>query len=77
MFAVLNRLAEVHRERMRMDGEEEQEIEITLPPTKRRRTVFPTDRRGIQAELEKLSEDIQEVKSEIKKVPQSGVQTQV
>ena len=62
---------------MRMDGEEEQEIEITLPPTKRRRTVFLTDRRGIQAELEKLSEDIQEVKSEIKKVPQSGVQTQV
>ena len=77
MFAVLNRLVEVHRERMRMDGEEEQEIEITLPPTKRSRTVFPTDRRGIQAELEKLSEDIQEVKSEIKKVPQSGVQTQV
>ena len=77
MFPVLNRLVEVHRERMRMDGEEEQEIEITLPPTKRRRTVFPTDRRGIQAELEKLSEDIQEVKSEIKKVPQSGVQTQV
>ena len=38
-----------------------------LPPTKRRRTVFPTDSRGIQTQLEKLSEDIQEVKSEIKK----------
>ena len=52
---------------MRMDGEEEQEIEITLPPIKRRRTVFPTDNRGIQTQLEKLLEDIQEVKSEIKK----------
>ena len=47
--------------------EEEQEIEITLPPIKRRRTVFPTSSRGIQMQLEKLSEDIQEVKSEITK----------
>ena len=52
---------------MRIDGEEEQEIEITLPPIKRRRTVFPTDSRGIQTRLEKLSEDIQEVKRQIKK----------
>ena len=52
---------------MRMDEEEEQEIEITLPPIKRRRTVFPTSSRGIQMQLEKLSEDIQEVKSEITK----------
>ena len=50
-----------------MDEEEEQEIEITLPPIKRRRTVFPTSSRGIQMQLEKLSEDIQEVKSEITK----------
>ena len=49
-----------------MEGEE-QEIEITLPPIKRRRTVFPTSSRGIQMQLEKLSEDIQEVKSEITK----------
>ena len=67
MFAVPNRLVEEHREQMRIDGEEEQEIEITLPPIKRRRTVFPTDSRGIQTRLEKLSEDIQEVKREIKK----------
>ena len=46
VFAVPNRLVEEHRERMRMDGEEEQEIEITLPPIKRRRTVFPKDSRG-------------------------------
>ena len=52
---------------MRIDGEEEQEIEITLSAIKRRRTVFPTDSRGIQTQLEKLSEDIQEVKSKIKK----------
>ena len=52
---------------MRIDWEEEQEIEITLPAIKRKRTVFSTDSRGIQAQLEKLSEDIQEVKSEIKK----------
>ena len=31
------------------------------------RTVFPTDSKEMQAQLEKLSEDIQEVKSEIKK----------
>ena len=62
---------------MRMDEEEEQEIEITLPPIKRRRTVFQTDSRGIQTQLEKLFEGILEVKSEIKKVPRSGVQTQV
>ena len=61
---------------MRMEGEE-QEIEITLPPIKRRRTVFQTDSRGIQTQLEKLFEGILEVKSEIKKVPRSGVQTQV
>ena len=61
------RLVEEHRERMRIDGEEEQEIEVTLPPIKRRWTVFPTDSKGMQAQLEKLSEDIQEVKSEIKK----------
>ena len=67
MFAVPNRLAEEHQEQMRIDGEEEQEIEITLPPIKRRRTDFPADSRGIQTELEKLSEDIQEVKSKIKK----------
>ena len=36
VFAVRNRLVEEHRELMRMDGEEEQEIEITLPPIKRR-----------------------------------------
>ena len=36
-------------------------------PIKRRQTVFPTGSRGIQTQLEKLSEDIQEVKSEIKK----------
>ena len=52
---------------MRMDGEEEQEIKITLPPIKRRRIVFPTHSRGIQTQLEKLFKDIQEVKSEIKK----------
>ena len=52
---------------MRIDGEEEQEIEITLAPIKRRQTVFPTDSRGIQTQLEKLSENIQEVKGEIKK----------
>ena len=67
VFAVRNRLVEEHRERMRMDGEEEQEIEVTPPPVKRRRTVFPTDSKEMQAQLEKLSEDIQEVKSEIKK----------
>ena len=50
------RLIGEHRERMRMDGEEEQEIEITLPLTKRRRTVFPTNNRGIQTLLEKLFE---------------------
>ena len=55
VFAVPNRLVEEHRERMRMDREEEQEIEITLPPIKRRQTVFPTDNRGIQTQLEKLS----------------------
>ena len=66
VFAVPNRLVEKHREQIRIDGEEEQEIEITLPPIKRRRTVFPTDSRGIQTQLEKLSEDIQKVKSEIK-----------
>ena len=71
-----NRLVEERRERMRMEGEE-QEIEITLPPIKRRRTVFQTDSRGIQTQLEKLFEGILEVKSEIKKVPRSGVQTQV
>ena len=47
---------------IRIDGEEEQEIEITLAPIKRRQTVFPTDSRGIQTQLEKLSENIQEVK---------------
>ena len=52
---------------MRMDGQEEQEIEIMLPPIKRRQTVIPTDSRGIQTQLEKLSKDIQEVKGEIKK----------
>ena len=52
---------------MRMDGEEKQEIKITLPPIKRRQIVFPTDNKGIQTQLEMLSEDIQEVKSEIKK----------
>ena len=52
---------------MRMDGEEEQEIEVTPPPIKRRRIVFPTDSKEMQAQLEKLSEDIQEVKSEIKR----------
>ena len=52
---------------MRMNGEEEQEIKITLPPIKRRRIVFPTDSRWIQTQLEKLFKDIQEVKSEIKK----------
>ena len=62
---------------MRIDGEEQQEIEITLRPIKRRRTVFPTDSRKIQMQLEKLSEDIQEVKSNLKKVPRSGVQKQV
>ena len=67
MLAVPNRLVEQHRERMRIDGEEEQEIEITLPPIKRRQTVFPTDSRGIQTKLEKLSKGIQEVKGEIKK----------
>ena len=67
MFAVPNRLVEEHREQMSMDGEEEQEIEITLPPIKRRRTVFPTDSKGIQTQLEKLSKDIQEAKSEITK----------
>ena len=67
MFAVPDRLVEEHREQMRMDGEEEQEIEITLPPIKRRQTVFPTDSREIQTQLEKLSENIQEVKGEIKK----------
>ena len=67
VFAVPNRLVEEHRERMRMDGEEKQEIEITLPPIKRRQIVFPTDNKGIQTQLEMLSEDIQEVKSEIKK----------
>ena len=66
MFAVPNRLAEEHQEQMRIDGEEEQEIEIMLPPIKRRQTVFPTDSREIQTQLEKLSEDIQEVKSKIK-----------
>ena len=71
-----NRLVEERRERMRMEGEE-QEIEITLPLIKRRRTVFQTDSRGIQTQLEKLFEGILEVKSEIKKVPRSGVQTQV
>ena len=73
MFAVPNRLVEEHRERMKMDGEEEQEIEITLPPIKRRQTVFPTDSRGIQTQLEKLSKDIQEVKGDIKKISRSGV----
>ena len=58
MLAVPNRLVEQHRERMRIDGEEEQEIEITLPTIKRRQTVFPTDSRGIQTKLEKLSKDI-------------------
>ena len=67
MFAVPNRLVEEYREQMRIDEKEEQETEITLPPVKRRRTVFPTDSRGIQTQLEKLSEDIQELKSEIKK----------
>ena len=60
-------LAEEHQEQMRIDGEEEQEIEITLPAIKRRRTVFPTDSTGIQTQLEKLSKDMQEVKSEITK----------
>ena len=63
MFAVPNRLVEEHQEQMRMDGEEEQETEITLPPINRRRTVST----GIQTQLEKLSKDIQEVKSEITK----------
>ena len=58
---------------MTIDVEKEQEIEITLPPTKRRQTVIPTDSRGIQTQLEKLSKDIQEVKGEIKKISQSGV----
>ena len=35
MLAVSNRLVEEHQERMRMDGEEEKEIEIPLPPIKR------------------------------------------
>ena len=68
MFVVPSRLVEEHRERMRMDDEEEQEIKITLPLIKRRQTVFPTDSRGIQTQLEKLSKDIQEVKGEIKKI---------
>ena len=66
MFAVPNRLVEEHQEQIRIDGEEEQEIEIMLLPIKRRQTVFPTDSREIQTQLEKLSEDIQEVKSKIK-----------
>ena len=68
MFAVPNRLVEEHQERMRMDGEEEQEIKITLPPIKGIQTVFPTDSRGIKTQLEKLSKDIQEVKGEVKKI---------
>ena len=35
MFAVRNSLVEEHREQMRIDEEEEQEIEITLPPVKK------------------------------------------
>ena len=73
MFTVPNRLVEEHRERLRMDGEEEQEIEITLPPIKRRRKVFPTDSRGIQTQLEKLSEDVKESIGPDKNVPRSGV----
>ena len=34
-------LLQDHREQIRMDGEEGQEIKITLTPIKRRRTVFP------------------------------------
>ena len=41
MFTVPNRLVEELREQIRMDGEEGQEIEITLTPIKRRQTVFP------------------------------------
>ena len=66
MFEAPNRLVEQQRQQMRMDGEDTQEIEIMLPPIKRRRKVFPTDSRGIQRQLEKLSGDIQEVKGEIK-----------
>ena len=66
MFSVPNRLVEEHRERMRMDGEEEQEIEITQHSIQRRRKVFLTVIKKIQAQLEKLPEDIQEVKGEIK-----------
>ena len=62
-------------ERTRMDWEEEQELEITLPQVERRRSVFPTGNRGIQRQMEKLSEDIQEVKGEMKKISRSGVQT--
>ena len=67
MFAVPIRLVEERREQTRMNGEEEQEIEITLPPIKRRQTVFPIDSRRIQTQPEKLSQDIQKVKGEIKK----------
>ena len=67
MFSVPNRLVEEHRKRMRMDGEEEQEIEITQHSIQRRRKVFLTVIKKIQAQLEKLSEDIQEVKGEIEK----------
>ena len=52
---------------MTIDRDEEQELEITLPPVKGRQSVFPTDNRGIQTQLEKLSEDIQKVRGEIKK----------
>ena len=41
VFTVPNRLVEELREQIRMDGEEGQEIEITLTPIKRRQTVFP------------------------------------
>ena len=38
-----------------------------LTPIKSRRAVFPADSKEIQSQLEKLSEDVQEVKSDTKK----------
>lgn len=55
-----------------MDEEEKQELSVTLcpppPPKKKKwRSVFATDNREIQKKLERLSEDIQKVKDDIKK----------
>ena len=70
-------LLQDHREQIRMDGEEGQEIEITLTPIKRRRTVFPHRQQRNSDVTGKVIWRYPRSKERDKKVPRSGVQTKV